>query len=249
MDGPFEGKGPREGKTVKWKFKNETGGPIHNLRIITHTTNWDDADMTKITIRHGGQIDFQQSYPGTVDQGVGSAHCEMQQGRDIPAGEEFEVEIELDDNLGDHPVHFAPSEPGGVMVVAGLAGVQSMNLAMAGVQGPGDLVWSASTLGGLLPVPVTAPLWVRNIYLLIRWILRSLTPAMLATDETAYLGPGSIYTVPTEEDLRAIARKVLIHRLRREPSDREEFRMAKAIRGSNELPPGKLRPGTAITLP
>lgn len=255
LPGPFtDTNPPRDGKKVKWKFTNTTGGPIHNLRIRSHNRTWsDDADMTKITIRNkAGQTVFQQSYPGVIDQGVGSAHCEVTQ--DIPSGEEFEVEIEFDDDIGEGgSIHFAPSDSSGAMIVAGIAPVSSVAaLTSASL---GSLIWHTTTLGGFLPIPVTTPVWIYRAIRLLQWLLRSMAgAAVLPPEEAAQEGeqlrfaPGASYTLGPGEDLRTVARSALTARLGREPKEKELLRFLKYTRLVNDLT-SRPNPGDTVVLP
>jgi hypothetical protein len=214
---------PPEGKKNRWVFKNDTGGQMHDLRVITHLHRWwDDADIVKVTVKDkNGAVVAEESYSGSVDQGVGSAHVVFNP--NIQPGDEFTVTVETDDDIGaDYAVIFSPSAPDDVNIQAGISPIHS-SVAMGPSLGLGGVG------AGMLA-------------------LRTRDVALALSAKPLRYAPGSLYEVRPDDDLMSIAKRVTADRAPQALDEAVVRRTAKAIRHINGISK-PVKPGDTLLIP
>jgi hypothetical protein len=266
LAGPFiDPLPPPEGKKSRWRFENGLGEYLHDLTITTHTTYWDDADIVRVTVKNKqGQVVADESFPGSIDRGVGSAHVTISPY--IPPGEAFEVVVETDDDIGvEHPIIFTPSGTDEANVIAGVHAPYPFPSLLEFLW---DAYLDATTFGGTLPIPITTPFTALSVLKLLRWLrgLFSRIPrlrGLLYRMERARVArsghgmpveglgfrfaPGAHVTVAPDQTLEQIAWEVLFDRIQAEPTALETRRYAKLLRALNGIS-RPLEPGLRLVV-
>jgi hypothetical protein len=256
---------PPVGKKSRWRFENRLGEYLHDLTITSHTTYWDDADIVRVTVRNKqGQVVADESYPGSVDRGVGSAHVTISP--HIPPGEAFEVVVETDDDIGvEHPIIFTPSGTDDANVISGVHVPYAFPSLLEFLWG---VYLDATTFDGALPIPVTSPLTALSFLKFLRWLrglfqriprlhglLYRMERARLAHPGGATpidglgfrFAPGAGVTVAADQTLEHIAWQVLSDRIQAEPTAIETRRYAKVLRALNGIS-APLEPGRRLVV-
>lgn len=171
MRGPVLDNNPPTGDkwevtNIRWKFKNDTGGDICDLRIVV-AGPWYSIlpDIREVEV-----FDAAGTRVGNKDfDDVHDAHVTVSPC--IGADQEFSVKVKFDStfDLGE-TIQFSPTEKGGDHVVAVVTPIDQQFLAALTAAVP-PVVGDVLTLGSLLPVPWTWSLWIFRIA---RWLRRML---------------------------------------------------------------------------